>query len=122
MAWELFSDFNLTAGIGGAFLCGKFDVSQHPFVTQETFSVGVDARNNRKNRIRPFADAKLGLDWTKTFCNGYGLEIGVSYEVQYWWNQWQPAPSVIGGVLNGGTSPQGDLMLQGLTVEAAFIF
>lgn len=120
--WEIYSNINLSTGFSGALLCGKFDVIQRPQVDFATNSVEVISQNNRKDRIRPMVDMFVGLDWDPSFCDFMQLNIGVGYEVQYWWNQWQVPGSLAEGILSGGTSPQGDLMLFGLTVHASLVF
>jgi hypothetical protein len=121
-SWEFYSGCNLTSGVCAALLCGKFDAKDSPFATQEPISIGISVSETKKCRVRPTVDMDIGLDWCTCVCDKYGVMIGVSYEAQYWWNQWQVPNSVVGSILNGGTSPQGDLMMQGLTLELALFF
>lgn len=121
-AWTFFENFNLTSGIGGALLYGKFDTSINPQIIIDTNSINVELKNNKKNRLRPVVDARIGLDWSSCLWDSFNFVIGVSYEVQYFWNQWQVPSSVGSGLITGGNGSQGDLMLQGLTVDLGFGF
>jgi hypothetical protein len=122
-SWEICPRFNLTSGICGALLVGKFDVSDNPKLSQDNNSIQVKLDNSTKCRVRPVVDANIGIDWTPCLCgNRYNVVIGISYEVQYWWNQWQVPASTISGIINSGESPKGDLMMQGITVKAGVAF
>lgn len=121
-AWQFCSNFSLTSGICGALLYGKFDASEHPSVVIDYSSLEFHLCDTKKCRIRPMVDARIGIEWdTCLWCN-IKFAAGISYEVQYWWNQWQPAASTMGTLLIGGNSSQGDLMLHGLTLRAAVGF
>ena len=121
-SWEFYENLNLTGSVSGAFLCGKFDVSNHPSAMQDPSAISFDLSLSKKHRIRPMMDARIGLDWSTSFCDKFDILLGVSYEAQYWWNQWQAAPSVVGNIITGGVSPKGDLMMYGLTANAMILF
>ena len=120
-SWEFFPHFNLTSGICGSLLYGKFDVHVNPFVSQLNNSINITLKNSKKNRLRPTVDANIGIEWQDCLCGKFPVRIGVAYEAQYWWNQWLVPSSVISSII-GGSSPQGDLMLSGLTVNAEIGF
>lgn len=122
LGWEFYPQVQLTAGLSGALLVGKFDVSQHPSVSLTPHSIEVTFKNSKKNRIRPMVDARIGLEWTPCLFNSFNCVIGVAYEIQYWWNQWQTSPSVESGLITGGATAQGDLMMHGLVVKAGISF
>lgn len=121
-AWEFCSHWSLTGGVGTALLYGKFDANERPLAVFEDNFITVKAWNSKKYRLRPVIDANIGLNWDTCFCNCFNVELGIAYELQYWWNQWQALPSVLGGLLTGGNSPQGDLTIQGLTASLAISF
>lgn len=121
-SWEFCPHWNLSSGVCGALLYGKFNVSEHPSETQGSQFIKVDSRNSRKHLLRPTIDANIGLDWSGWIHNKCQMKVGVSYEVQYWWNQWQAPPAVESSLITGGISPQGDLMMQGFTAQLAFLF
>lgn len=121
-SWELFPSLHLTSGIGGALLFGKFDTGERPEISQASNSIQVCLDTSKQHRLRPVVDANIGIDWSRCLGDTCKLVIGVSYEVQYWWNQWQVPASVESSLINGGLSPQGDLMMYGLTVNAAITF
>lgn len=121
-SWTFFQDWNLRAGVGGGLIYGQFCSSLTPVFKQTTNSVTVDAKTNKKNRIRPMVDAIISLDWTSCFWEDFNVDIGIGYEVEYWWNQWQVPGSLITAIATNGGAPQGDLMMQGLTVHFGFKF
>lgn len=126
-AWNLFSGLNLCGSVSGALLCGKFDSNEHPFVTFTTEDLTTNEvdtllHSSKKNRIRPYVDGKIGFDYSTCFCDNFHLNLGIFYEMQYWWNQWQTPPSGVAAALNGGLAPQGDLYMQGLTVHLGLGF
>lgn len=116
-AWEIIPDLNLTSGISGALLYGKFSVSQEPRLAEGLDSLTVTLRNNKKNRVVPTVNGNIGVDWDATFCDSFELQVGIGYEIQYWWNQWHIGSSSVGSIFTGGATAHGDLMIQGLTVQ-----
>lgn len=120
--WQFFSNFSLTSGASGALLFGKFSVKDQPRLELNPNLIALDLENKKKNRIRPMVDAYIGIDWNQSYCDNFQFNIGIQYETQYWWNQWQAFNSFEGGLITGGMSPQGDLMMYGLTVHAAVSF
>lgn len=120
-SWEFCDGFSLSGGVSGALLWGRFDVREHPSIKAGPNHIAIKLKNSKKHRIRPVVDANIGIDWSYCLC-GFPLVVGLYYEVEYWWNQWQVSPSFVSSILNGGSSPQGDLMMHGLTVKLAVGF
>ncbi len=120
--WEFYSGWSLSSGVSGAILCGEFDVHEKASVTVDPNFIHVDLKNSKKWRVRPTVAANIGIDWTTSFWDSFQMMLGVSYEAQYWWNQWQVPPSITGSIVTGGASPQGDLSMQGLTARLAVLF
>lgn len=121
-AWEFMSGFSLYGDLSAAVLYGHFKGHEEPIVTLDGNIIDVKLKSNRHNRLRPTIDGSIGLDWHFELFSCVKGMVGIGYEVQYWWNQWQLPASVAGTLINGGLSSQGDLMLQGLTVKAGFNF
>lgn len=120
--WNFASCLNLVAGASSSYLCGQFITKNDPRATSGLNLIGVSTKANKNSRIRPMAETYLGLDWTGPLCNGLEITLAVAYEMQYWWNQWQVTTTVVSDVINNAQAPQGDLMMQGLTVRLAFSF
>lgn len=120
--WEFYSGLCLSSELSASLLYGKFDVHNTPVAMEAENVIEFNLSSHKKHRLRPTVDAKIGLDWNTCFFDSFQLAIGVAYEAQYWWNQWQAAPSVISSILMAGSSPQGDLMLQGLTARLSIAF
>lgn len=121
--WEFFRNWSLSSGISGALMYSRFSVKDQPELELNPNMIGIQLSNTKKNRIRPMVDAYVGIDWrSQGWCDSFDFNIGVLYETQYWWNQWQAFNSFESGLISGGTSPQGDLMLYGLTVHASVTF
>lgn len=128
-ALKLWGNIALTGGFQAALLYGRFNVESVPSViitgtpTLDVADVSVTInRLNHNDRIRPMVDTYVGLGWDTCFCNRYIFEVGAAWELQYWWNQWQASGSIEEYILDFGNAPQGDLMLQGLTVFASITF
>lgn len=121
-SWEFYPHLNLTSGFSGALLYSNFYVNEAPIAVQAPTLIQVSLDNTKYKRVRPMVSTRIGIDWDTCLCDRFQVLIGVAYEFQYWWNQWQTPPSVESSILNGGASPQGDLMLQGLTVKAVVPF
>jgi hypothetical protein len=67
-----------------------------------------------KKRLRPMMQLLVGLGFEKESEHAL-FEVVAGYEAQYWWNQWQALPSLIGLIAAG--SSQGDLMMHGLMLR-----
>ncbi|MBI2742491.1 MAG: hypothetical protein HYX48_01070 [Chlamydiales bacterium] len=65
------------------------------------------------SRVRPNLQLRLGADWDRCFCKNRHINLSAAYEMEYWWNQWQ-------SLALPNYMEQGDLVLQGLTVQARF--
>lgn len=120
--WGFCSNWSLSGSLSGALLCGKLDVKERPVADVGPNSITFELKNSKKNRVRSVVAANLGIDWATCICNKVGALIGVYYEAQYWPNQWNCLSSVASGLIVGGNSPQGDLMMQGLTAKVALSF
>ncbi|HRD56206.1 MAG TPA: Lpg1974 family pore-forming outer membrane protein [Parachlamydiaceae bacterium] len=120
--WRICQNWSLSGGVSAALLYGRFHVKTHPHVLFDVNSIQMNLKNSKKCRVRPTVDANIGLNWESCVCGKFPVTIGIAYEMQYWWNQWQPGTSAIGSLINGGSSSQGDLMLQGLTVNVGLAF
>lgn len=121
-SWEFYPHFNLLSELSAAELCGNFDVKENPSISLPPNSIKIELNNSRKHRLRPTIDAKIGLDWDSCISNKCQLVLGAFYELQYWWNQFQAPSSIATSILTGGSSPQGDLMMYGLTVHGGVRF
>lgn len=73
-----------------------------------------------KNRLFPMIQALLGLSWEKE-CECLLFDIGIGYEVQYWWNQAQSMSS-LGAIQANISFIPGDVMTHGLTVHLGLRF
>jgi hypothetical protein len=121
--WSFGCNWALDSGFTAGLLYGKFD-------NKITTTFDVEAIQKKLNfvidddytRVRPMVSGFIGLDWHSCFQECWSLGIGVGYEVQYFWNQWQSSPSAELSTVNASQSPQGDLMMQGLVVHAAIGF
>lgn len=116
------SQWSLNGGVSGALLYGRLDT--HNIITiSENGQVGsIDLKNREKYRLRPNANTYFGLGWESCFCEKYQVKLGVSYEMQYWWNQWDVPGDLVGVLFTGGDISQGDLMLHGITARAQIAF
>lgn len=120
--WQFARQWGLSGGIGGALVYGKFTSYSQPYISiASTATLQIKVDGTKHHRMRPTVDAYIGIDWNGCLC-GQKIGVGLAYEWQYWWNQWQAPPSVISNLVNGGTSPQGDLMFQGITVRGSLFF
>lgn len=120
-AWQFMPDWNLTSGLGGALVYGKFDVHETPSFGLFDDSISVAVQTSKNCRFSPTVNGNIGIDWEASFFDSFQMKIGVAYEVQYWWNQWRPT-TIANSILSGNSSAAGDLMMQGLTVQASFGF
>lgn len=121
-SWEVLDNLNLNSGVCASLLYGKFNVDQTPLVVVDTLAVGVVLNNSKKHRLCPTVDANLGFDYSTCLMDQFHLTVGVSYELQYWWNQWQAPASFVSTLITGGSTTPGDLMMQGLTASLAITF
>lgn len=121
-AYQFYDNVYLTAGAAGSLVYGRFHVDEEPIVSFANNLISFEGSYDKKHRMRPVIEGNIGLQWNTCICNSYMVSLGASYEMQYWWNQWQAPASLIGSAITGGASPQGDLVLQGLTVKAELRF
>lgn len=119
---KFWCQWSLFGGVSGSLLYGRFDVKNEPTFSEADLSITIDYKNHKKYRLRPNVDTYFGIGWESAFSECYQIKVGVAYEMQYWWNQWQAPANIIGSVLTGANSPQGDLMLHGLTARVGVSF
>lgn len=120
--WKFFQDFNLNAGLSAGLIYGQFCVSDTPSFKQTTNTIEIVMETDKKKRVRPTVDASVSLDWKSCVWDNFVVDVGIGYEVQYWWNQWQVPGSIVTALVTNATPPQGDLVLQGLTIHFGFKF
>jgi len=120
--WEFMPTVNFTSIVSGCFLVGKVNVKETSSIMEASNSVTIKLKDSKKSRMRPMIDATIGIDWTPNYFCNVDIDIGIYYEMQYWWNQWQAPTSIQNSLLGGGSSPQGDLMMQGVTLGLDIAF
>lgn len=117
-AWLMGCNFSLIGGFSFAYLYGKFDTDIQLTLAQVGGSHSIPFNGDYDTfRLRPTSNAWIGVDWRKS-----SFFISASYEVQYWWNQWQDPSAILMSMINSSSSAQGDLMLYGLTLQVGFAF
>lgn len=122
-AWQFCPEWTLATGASVGWLYGKFDLGVNSKVTAEGIGGVIDVGvHENKHRLRPTLDGYLGLAWDTCLCDKWNVDLGIFYEYQYWWNQWQTPGSVVFALIDASSTPQGDLSLQGLTVKAGITF
>lgn len=118
--WGFLNCFSLIGDVSGAWLFGKFK-------NRSTFDVPLFIAGEFPNfhsntwRGRPMTSASIGLEWANQFCDSYAATLGVSYEFQYWWQQWRSASNLLDNVISA-SGRWGDLCLQGLVVTGGVTF
>lgn len=120
--WEFYPCFNLRAGFGAALIYGNIKATVNPGLAQAPNFIDFTVISHRKSRLRPMVEGRVALDWSTCFCDHYALTLGIGYEAQFFWNQWQPTSSLLSNIFSGNAASQGDLMLQGLTIDLALTF
>ncbi len=98
-----------------ALMYGKRDISSTTFNVDSDGALHRIHKSADKHRVRPNLELALGFDWGTCYSKGYYVNLGLAYEAQYWWAQFE-APSTL------NQFPQGDLILHGLTAHARFDF
>lgn len=121
-SWTFVDSLSLSGGLSGALLCGNFDAETKPLAELSINTISLALVRSDINRVRPTVDGYLGFDWSCPLAGCFQIDVGVYYEVEYFWNQWQAPNDVVDGILSSGTSPQGDLTLHGLTVKLGVTF
>lgn len=120
--WQFAKGWTISNDFSFAFLYGRFKTALHSLVEIPSILDATVTVEDNKHRLRPMVEGRIGIDWKECFGDYFLLNIGAGYEVQYWWNQWQAPSSVSLSLLNASSSPQGDLMLQGLVVHLGLAF
>ena len=78
-----------------------------------------------QSTVRPAADMGLGFGWGTYFAkNDYHVDFSASYDFSVFWNQnmMRQTTAALANNNTGYASPAGDLMMQGLTVNASLDF
>ena len=121
-AWCLWHDIKLVSNASGALLYGNLRNNTQFIVVQEEVTVIQPDFIDCKRRLRPTAQLFLGLDWQPSWqCwECMQIDLGIGYEAQYWWNQWQ-APASLVPILTGLTQ-QGDWTTHGLVAHFGIQF
>jgi hypothetical protein len=82
----------------------------------------IDLREHHLFYLRPHFDLELGFGWGSAFCNhNYHVDLLATYGFQVFWNQ-NMFRSYGGYLGTRNPVPNGDLFVQGLTVESRFDF
>lgn len=128
-SWLFCSEWSLSGGISAAVLYGKFEsplrltISTIPIKPKmPPVSSTIAIKSDKRYRLRPNVNAYLGIDWNSSWCDRFQVKVGLAYEMQYWWNQWQVPGNVIDLFTSGAKASQGDLMLHGLTFRVTYLF
>lgn len=125
--FDFFGDF------AGALMYGHFNVRHKEINTvigteivlgPDTVTSGFQPSHLSRNLMVPMVQGIFGLSWDTGFnCDRCHFGIRVGYEFQYWWRQNQ---MLIGETAVGSTvryhRSNGDLALQGLTIDFKFDF
>ena len=122
--WFFYRNFSIAGVLSGALLAGKSNAHTDVTITAEppllpttqTFRPKVV---DCKKIVAPTTQLVVGLNWETSYsCTT--VDIGIAYEAQYWWNQWQAAPSIIGPIAT--TAGHGDFTTHGLTASLGLRF
>lgn len=121
------SHWSLFGGFSGSLLYGKFHVKSitnlgEGFDGSSSGPKSITLKNKKRHHLRPNMDAYFGVGWDYCFCEKFQLQLGVAYEMQYWWNQWQVPGDLVGALVTSGIANQGDLMMHGLTARVGVSF
>lgn len=110
--WYFCDNFSLLGNISGALVYGKFNVhADYTLADSQSLQIFKTKIVDCKKRLVPMAQMLLGLNW-ETSCSCAAFDVGIGYEAQYWWNQWQSIPSVVGMIAT--TPGHGDFTTHGL--------
>ncbi|NNM43437.1 MAG: hypothetical protein HKM07_03760 [Chlamydiae bacterium] len=123
--WKFAHMFSLVTDFSFAAVYGKFNNEIHSQITAQgggnTAMINIKL-HNPTYRIRPTINGLVGFDFSSCLGKSGIISVGVAYEVQYFWNQWQSPSSVAVSLVNTSSSAQGDLMMHGLTAHLGFAF
>ena len=126
--YSIYKWFSFYANGSFSLLAGSFDIDQKENfpLTSGTEVVPINSQGNfTLHALRPSVDIHIGVNFGTNFgCNGTNrFEGSIGYEFEYWPNQLQLNRYQIqrNGYLLGFTQ-NGDFMLHGLEINAAFYF
>lgn len=103
-----------------AFLVGRFrthsTVTMPPTISDQFMDFRESVRC-----ARPMIGGLLGFEWNEPIGCGCVFSLGVSYEFQYWWQQWHSASNLIDNLVSG-EGRWGDLSIHGAVLSARVSF
>lgn len=118
--WEFCNNFSLISNANAAFLVGRFKLKNKMDVPEELSQYFVDIEE-KVRRARPMASGLIGLEWSDSINDCFGVSLAISYEYQYWWNQWRSASNALDTYITG-EGQWSDLSLHGLVVTGGITF
>lgn len=118
--WEFCNNISLITNANAAYLVGKIKMKNRIHSPEEYAGNFIDI-NETVHRNRPMASGLIGIEWNDKFCGCYGVSLGVSYEYQYWWQQWRSASNMLSSYITGD-GQWGDLSFHGLVVTGGVSF
>jgi len=129
LKWHFTSDWSVIGSVAGSLLCGWYDVDQN---LQGVLSLAPMNFTNKDNftKVATNLEASLGFEWEYFFSDDYyRFAISASYEFSEWFSQNKMKQfNLIDNTSNTQTgvrsysSQDGDLGLQGATVQLRFDF
>lgn len=118
--WYVWRDFSVIGTISTALVYGTFNVNVTNIISAEGVTDTLHPTFIEcKKRLRPTLQILVGFGWDTLLYDDTLLEISAAFEAQQWWNQWQ-APTTFATL--SGFTPNGDLMLHGLTFHFGIKF
>lgn len=120
-SYYVWNNISLVATVSGALMYGTFNIKDQGFFVGENNINLSPFFAECKKRLRPTAQIILGFEWEKEVCNCADVELGIAYEVHYWWNMWQ-TPNSAAAATAGVNNVPGDFTTHGLTVHAGVRF
>lgn len=119
-AWHVTRNFSVIGNLAFSALWEQFKVRR--LDNQVFFESGFEASvlnvSHKFHRVRPVIEWMLGLRWEDWFnCDTYHYAFDAGWEIQNWFSQNQFIR-----VPGSASSPNGDLMLQGLTIRGRIDF
>lgn len=118
--WYFWDNLSIIGNVSGALLYGKFNIhTDYALTDAQSLQVFTTKVVDCKKRLVPTTQILLGLNWEAS-CSCAIFDIGIGYEAQYWWNQWQSIPSLVGVIAT--TPGHGDFTTSGLTATLSVQF
>ena len=118
--WKFWRKLSLIGNINTAYLVGRFDTKNEIFAPIDLAS-GFLNINEKNVRGRAMAGGLIGLEWESQINKCFGFSISVSYEYQYWWQQWHSSSNMLSTIITG-ESLWGDLSIHGLVTSVGISF